>query len=365
MNTIHKHRPERSPRPGFTMIEILVVIGILALLASLSLMAFRGFIGNARVTATQTTIVKIDELLHQRMEAFTRWIDSMHVEAPGRPEYVYDSDYALMAPLGVSPGDVNYRDLAIVLARKNRFREFFPQHFGEVPAGGTFPGTGSAANQNAECLYYFIMKSQVYGIEPVEDGFFLSAEFGDTDGDGLMEFLDNWGHPIRYYRWPTRLVADVNAPLLMGSMAMTTPIDGADGQPGVAGTDDDNLNGADDPNERGWPGSDDPINDPEDPNGLVPDMLFQLENNSTPFDFELGTVSISFFHSPATYHTPLIVSAGPDGDAPADADPQRNFLGLYEPTDAPNYGHLAAPHPTYAGDLTDNITNLNSRVGGR
>ncbi|MEX0725985.1 MAG: prepilin-type N-terminal cleavage/methylation domain-containing protein [Planctomycetaceae bacterium] len=334
----------RSPRSGFTMIEMLVVIGILALLASLSLMAFRGFIGNARVTATQTTIVKIDELLHQRMEAFTRWIDSMHVEAPGRPEYVYDSDYSI---LGATPGDVNFRDVAMVLARKNRYREFFPQRFSDIPTGGSFPPasipTHTADTENAECLYYLIMKSQVYGIEPVEDGFFLSAEFGDTDDDGLMEFLDNWGNPIRFYRWPTRLLrpgtttieaqtaGNYSVNLTLGAEVLISPVPQGDAQ----------------------------TQDPDDPNGFLP-MAVAASGGSIVIDE-------TTHHTLDTYHTPLIVSAGQDGSGPGGGG-----LGLYEPvnptatsTDEANFGPLAQPKLGEFGDLTDNITNLNSRVGGR
>ena len=28
----------------------------------------------------------------------------------------------------------------------------------------------------------------------------------DIDADGLIELLDGWGQPLRFYRWPTRLV---------------------------------------------------------------------------------------------------------------------------------------------------------------
>ncbi len=31
---------------------------------------------------------------------------------------------------------------------------------------------------------------------------FTAREVGDTDGDGLPEFLDAWGQPLRFYRWP-------------------------------------------------------------------------------------------------------------------------------------------------------------------
>ncbi|MFN0198824.1 MAG: type II secretion system protein [Planctomycetaceae bacterium] len=311
-------------RNGFTMIEILVVVGIIALLAALSLMAFRGFVGNARVKATQVTVKKIDEIMHKRMQAFNRWIESQAVEAPGRPDYVHDTDYAY---LSATPGDEDFRDQALVLARKNRFREFFPQQFSDVPAGGSFPPAGfTTANQNAECLYYIIMNAQTFGGEAVDDGAFIDAEYADADGDGLMEFVDNWNNPIRYYRWPTRLIrpgggsVDLHqgAQLLMGDIP-----------PGSAQTED-----------------------PDDPLGLFSGVT--TLPNTQVFEEQ--------FHTPDTYHVPLIVSAGQDGSGPAGGG-----LGLNEPApaDTTNFGQLAQPITGQTNALTDNISNLNTRVGGR
>jgi hypothetical protein len=57
------------------------------------------------------------------------------------------------------------------------------------------------------------------------------------------------------------------------------------------------------------------------------------------------------FHTPDTYHIPLIVSGGPDKE-----------IGLYEPNDIANFGNLAAvPAATitdpFNSALNDNLTN--------
>ena len=35
---------------------------------------------------------------------------------------------------------------------------------------------------------------------------FTAQEVADTDDDGLLEFVDAWGEPLRFYRWPTRMI---------------------------------------------------------------------------------------------------------------------------------------------------------------
>jgi hypothetical protein len=38
---------------------------------------------------------------------------------------------------------------------------------------------------------------------------FTPAEVRDTDNDGLPEFIDGWGNPLLFYRWPTHYISDV------------------------------------------------------------------------------------------------------------------------------------------------------------
>ncbi len=54
----------------------------------------------------------------------------------------------------------------------------------------------------AEMLYAVLVE----GVGPLGSVFkrddFTNREVGDTDGDGLMEFIDGWGEPIQFFRWP-------------------------------------------------------------------------------------------------------------------------------------------------------------------
>ncbi len=54
----------------------------------------------------------------------------------------------------------------------------------------------------AEVLYALL----VDGLSPLGSAFsrddFTSREVQDTDGDGLPEFVDAWGEPLQFFRWP-------------------------------------------------------------------------------------------------------------------------------------------------------------------
>ncbi|MEI6540546.1 MAG: hypothetical protein WCO86_13650, partial [Planctomycetota bacterium] len=110
------------------------------------------------------------------------------------------------------------------------------------------------------------------------------------------------------------------------------------------------------------------LTDPDDPVGI---LYFELERlnglNGIPlFSNEFNETK---YHTPDTFHSPLIASAGKDGQ-----------LGLYEPNDSPKFGNLAQYNddlngngtPREAADLAlmqdviaDNVTNRNKRAGGR
>ena len=54
----------------------------------------------------------------------------------------------------------------------------------------------------SEMLYAILVE----GLSPLGSSFsrddFTNREVGDTDGDGLPEFIDAWGEPLQFYRWP-------------------------------------------------------------------------------------------------------------------------------------------------------------------
>ncbi|MCU0707753.1 MAG: prepilin-type N-terminal cleavage/methylation domain-containing protein [Pirellula sp.] len=105
--------------------------------------------------------------------------------------------------------------------------------------GGISPIPGwETTNANAELLYLIIEDSNYNGSSALE--LFGRSEIRDTDGDGLYEFVDAFGNPIRWIRWPSgsdisvRAHPDLMDPALVGSDVQGDPMDRSKADPGYA-----------------------------------------------------------------------------------------------------------------------------------
>lgn len=336
-----------NKQSAFTLIEILVVVAIVGVLMA----ALGGVLANtarkAREAATIAVIQKVDALLQDRIKGFDRYTKSRDFQqlVNSRKASVWDPTFAT---------SVN-RKFVEAATRKDLFRISFPQSFSEPvelsgtsalakmladPSSPTYvPANHKSETESAALLYYVVSRMQVFGVAPVAEAEFSTSEVADTDKDGLLEFVDGWGRPLRFYRWPTRLLRP-------------NGVGGLDGKYGNAGVDDDGVHGTDDPGEIEWLGSDDtaavPSNvratagllidglpnfpvisgqwdslntDPDDAYGLVWSEIVR-QMFTAGINLTSGPIGFSEARYPTfdTYHTPLIVSVGPDND-----------LGLYEP----------------------------------
>ena len=388
-------------RRGFTLIELLVVIGILAFLAAMTLVVIGDSVDQAREAATATTILKINESLEQATQAFDRGMRGTRLDqaAAGIQEEVKEA-LGWPEPAVKNSALKVLRDRAAeVIAKKNQFRLLFPQNFFEMVDANTnsipdrietavgnqidvstFASTHDPVTESSELLYLILTEFEVFGARPTGTDQFSADEVQDTDGDGLLEFVDSWGQPLRFYRWPTRLIDRDYDPAIRDGLREVNPTERQiagfffSGLPEtVAGTVED---------KAATPSFRDPLlTDPDDSIGAIYFELVRFLPDDPPLD--LGHVDVNIarsqleplynetgtsftttppipFPSVDTYHTPLIVSAGKDG-----------IVGLFEPHDTANLGHLAA-YPIDADGahenedvLFDNITNRNRRAGAR
>lgn len=348
MRRLATYQTVRSARAGFTIVELMMVVGILLFLIATSAFVVRNIGNKARARATMATITKINGLLSQRVQSFQKELDS------NRNQKLLQSRVnSKRAALVNATGKKGFYSLSApvveILVRKDLFREQFPQYVGDntdvnaamdAIAGGSgiagADGSDNGLSISSEYLYYALTRHDSFGLAPVGEDSFTASEVKDTDGDGLMEFVDGWGRPLRFYRWPTHLIKPYGAGLqrtLAGAFFSNLPP-----QP------NGNLN------ER------DPLRiDPDDPLGRISDedtrvnslLSSQLFNDAASYTVgQYGTMDV--------FWMPLIVSAGEDG-----------ILGLYEPSDITNNGVLAQPVavPGVEG-IYDNITNYNQRAGG-
>lgn len=205
-------------RPAFTLVELLVVMGVLAMMSSLVLVGLASAAEQARVARTRSQVQKIHELLmtrwedyrYRRVEALessdTTGLTStqrvllkhryrvdkirqlMRMEMPCHKEDVLFDATDQVA----NAGEESLARNAGAPALWRRYRRTVASRTGDI-ANWTTP------YDDAECLYMIL--------ESIQDGetngldFFKPSEIGDLDGDGMPEILDGWGRPIRFLRW--------------------------------------------------------------------------------------------------------------------------------------------------------------------
>lgn len=200
-----------AARPAFTLVELLVVMGVLAMLSSLVLVGLSSAAEQARANRTRSQVQKIHELLMPRWEDYryrrveasktatnvrarqTARVDRirqlMRMEMPCRIE---DVQY------GVGNTPVAFGSETTEPALWRRYRRAVSNRAGSF-------SSWSDTNEDAECLYMIIESIQVGETNGLD--FFKPSEIGDTDGDDMPELLDGWGSPIHFLRWAPGFVA--------------------------------------------------------------------------------------------------------------------------------------------------------------
>ncbi len=279
--------PKRNTqtRNAFTLIELLTVISIIGFLAGMFLVAYRGAAQEATAQKTRSTIQKISEVLNSRLEEYSTYPIALQ---------------NINAPMGAIPGNAvslggaaDYETPTLLLerARLLSLRDIIAMEMPDHPddlkwstvgnpaywntltrpmvtglvVGGnpvlvknkptsrvrglvrrlsSLPGWETAF-ANAELLFLIVEDSDLNGTSAIE--LFGASEVGDKDGDGLNEFIDGYGNPIQWIRWPTgyegvaRYHPDMLSPdILVGSVPnvrvsiTSDPLDRIGADPGLS-----------------------------------------------------------------------------------------------------------------------------------
>ncbi|MFO0949351.1 MAG: prepilin-type N-terminal cleavage/methylation domain-containing protein [Planctomycetota bacterium] len=273
---------QRTQYAGFTLIEVLITVALIALLSSIGLVAYIRSTTNARVQSTRNLIAVLNVGLQERMEAFIN-----KTASPGAPKDFTDSRNNPGDTGNVITGSPIYRRQQ-VMNRLTQMRTAFPQQFWDIapypvdsslapdtarlnppPPNASlsaYAGSGELlrayqqlmvltrnadgspnktvantlvngtpntwrncffpnpqdlsgcvhdpATESSECLFLILslpMEGSSFDINSIGEQY-----KADTDNDGLMEFVDAWGKPLRFYRWPVDFHAfriDINGEL--------------------------------------------------------------------------------------------------------------------------------------------------------
>jgi hypothetical protein len=246
-------------RPGLTLVELLVSISLITVVSSMFLVAYRAAATEASNMRTQSTIRKISEVLVSRMQEYENYpinfakgtgnvfatpVPGNAIPALPTTDDEYEpkgillerlrvmllremiaqempdhyQDIKISAPIvknywtglaaigsnppaGPQPVVVTTSESPRAARLKARLNQANPNWWQQLNSADPTANPAGFQIANAEFLYLIVEDSILNGSPAIE--LFGKSEIGDTDGDGLLEFLDSFRQPICWVRWPT------------------------------------------------------------------------------------------------------------------------------------------------------------------
>ena len=230
-------------RNGFTLVELVMVIAIMAILGGLALSMIGGARHDANAARTETQIRRITHFIEARLEDYAVRILPYRLQeysiggvlltrqqiAELRNRILVEYIRAEM-PCRLDPVNVDQVSdpMPPALSASNFPSAQFIAEFGtpptyEVDRANSVPvpprirlvddemklappslvkrmatklNTASATNEQAECLFEILNSHNDYASSGMD--FIFAAEIKDTDGDGHNEILDAWGDPLQF-----------------------------------------------------------------------------------------------------------------------------------------------------------------------
>ncbi len=191
-------------RRGFTLVELLVVVALLALLAALSAGAYFRIQASEKNRAAEATLSKLNTLHDRRWKAVldTASQDALQSKIP---------DLVVQ----FAGGD---KDRARAVWTYMRLKNEFPTTRAEAVTDVVIPGTavvvlqhrkifdqlpnsGTPEEQSAACLYLALTATGNRGETVAGDGLEQqTADINLTGGGSARVFVDPWAQPIIYFR---------------------------------------------------------------------------------------------------------------------------------------------------------------------
>ncbi len=193
-------QPDRSRR-GCTLIELLVVMMIIAILASMISFAMSRVQKTARKAATQALITKLHSVIARQWDTYA----TRRVEGADAAERLDNLRLEMQYELPDCQAGVTGNGGVLQAAY-------------HAAISGEWPTTDPVSenpehDQSAVCLYLIVSMLADDDLDRIN--FFSEQEVGDLDKDGTPDvFVDAWGEPIGFIRWPAGFVDDASNPSL-------------------------------------------------------------------------------------------------------------------------------------------------------
>lgn len=209
-------------RRGLTLVELLITMAIMAIIAAAILGTAAAAMENARVRKTQALITKIHTLLMEHYASYeTRRVEvhpdiisqidawaaaasspaEMQTRSVARGQMLADARLLAVRELmkkEMPDRQVDIEHLPLVLTQSPPLAQTYYRRLQQLPSGESL--------SSAECLYMVVMNATGDGEART---LFAKQDIGDVDGDGAPEFIDGWGNPIGWIRWPAGVVSDL------------------------------------------------------------------------------------------------------------------------------------------------------------
>lgn len=354
-------------RSGFTLIELLVVLTIITILLSISWAVYGTTVQTAREAATRTTITELQIGVDARASAIGRF-NIKPLAQKFRESYRQGGN--------ANPNQTITPEVAEIMVRKNIYKQALPSRLEDlwgfdqvagtaddsplwkvwkdtvnavVPPLGATDATPRPANhrrdlENIELLVLSLTKGSAFGETRFNIDRLTARHKQDKNKNGIIEIVDDWGNPIRFYNWTHRLVrpgggtTDITQAYFgqTAHLLLTAVSPPATPSPFPATEFSHTLN-----------------QDQDDYTGALAAQITATNVFQNPFQIDLdvgaGTNIVTCpafdeatYHPLDTYGPNLIISAGGDGK-----------LGLYEPTEASNPERRLAEPLSYSDSTQD------------
>ena len=202
--------PLSPSRPAFTLTELLISVAIILILVAMVASAVSAARTSTKASATRATIDKLNTIISQQYASYasrsitSATTSSLRASAIRRiitcdmPDSWDDVARIASGTTRVLPGSTN---------------AFFPNTATQsayAAIWNSLPANRKDKNDpvnyvgvnfgDAECLFMAIMRGGI--ADCLDCGALRTTDIGDQDSDGMPEFLDAWGNPIRYVLWP-------------------------------------------------------------------------------------------------------------------------------------------------------------------